>query len=73
MDKTPVKDIQLKKGISANGLIKELIESGGFTAKKVAVGVNIIENMIKDKDCVKFLSFPACICATGTRGIIKNY
>lgn len=72
MVKTPVKDIQLKKGISFNELIKELIESGGFTAKKVAVGVNIIENMIKDKNCIKFLSFPACICATGTRGIIKE-
>jgi deoxyhypusine synthase len=72
MDRTPVKDIQLKKGISTNELIQELIESGGFTAKKVAVGVKIIENMIKDKNCIKFLSFPACICATGTRGIIKE-
>jgi len=72
MDNTPVKDIQLNKGISANKLIKELFESGGFTAKKVAIGVNIIENMIKDRDCLKFLSFPACICATGTRGIIKE-
>ena len=72
MDKIPVKDIQLNKGISTNELIKELSKSGGFTAKKVATGVNILENMIKDKDCVKFLSFPACICATGTRGIIKE-
>ena len=72
MVKTPVKDILLKKGISADELINELFESGGFTAKKVAVGVNIIENMIKDKNCIKFLSFPACICATGTRGIIKE-
>ncbi len=72
MVKTPVKDIQLKKGISANELINELFESGGFTAKKVAIGVNILENMIKDKNCIKFLSFPACICATGTRGIIKE-
>jgi deoxyhypusine synthase len=26
--------------------------------------------MIKQKGCVKFLSFPACIMATGTRGVI---
>ena len=68
----PVKDIQLKKGISSNELVKELYASGGFTAKKIAVGVDILEKMIKEKDCIRFLSFPACICATGTRGVIKE-
>ena len=72
MGKVPVKDIQVKKGTSTNKLIKELYESGGFTAKKVAIGVDILEKIIKDKDCLKILSFPACICATGTRGIIKE-
>ncbi len=72
MGNIPVKDIQLKKGISTNELIKKLFNSGGFTAKKVAVGVDILENMIKEKNCLKFLSFPACICATGTRGVIKE-
>lgn len=67
-----VKDIQLRKGMSSNELVKELYESGGFSAKKVAVGVDILENMVKEKDCVKFLSFPACICATGTRGVVKE-
>jgi len=28
--------------------------------------------MVKEKNCVKFLSFPACICATGTRGVVKE-
>jgi len=28
--------------------------------------------MIKEKDCVRFLSFPACIISTGTRGVIKE-
>src|SRR4030042_2978070 len=72
MKEKPVKDIQLKKGMNSNELIKELYDSGGFSAKKVAVGVDIIEKMIKQKDCVKFLSFPACICSTGTRGVIKE-
>jgi len=70
MKRKAVKDIQLKKGMNANELIKELYEAGGFSAKKVAQGVDIIENMIKDKDCVRFLSFPACIISTGTRGVI---
>ena len=72
MTQKAVKDIQLKKGMNANKLIKELYDSGGFTAKKVAQGVDIIENMVKEKDCMKFLSFPACIISTGTRGIIKE-
>ena len=28
--------------------------------------------MIKEKNCLKILSFPACICSTGTRGVIKE-
>ena len=72
MEKKPVRDIQIKKGMNSNDLIKELYESGGFTAKKVAQGVDILENMTKSKDCVRFLSFPACIISTGTRGIIKE-
>lgn len=72
MIKKPVKDIQLKKGMNTNDLIKELYNSGGFTAKKLATGVNILEKMIKEKKCFKFLSFPACIISTGTRGIIKD-
>ncbi len=68
----PVKDIQLQKDITVDKLVRELYESGGFTAKKLAVGVDILETMIKEKDCTTFLSFPACIISTGTRGVIKE-
>lgn len=67
-----VVDINLTKGITANELIKQMYESGGFTAKKLATGVNILENMVKDDDCKIFLSFPACIISTGTRGVIRD-
>jgi deoxyhypusine synthase len=46
--------------------------SGGFTAKKLAVGVDILEDMVKDRQSVNFLSFPACIVSTGTRGVIME-
>ena len=68
----PVKDIQIKKGMNSDQLIQELKKSGGFTAKKLAIGVDIVEKMVKEKSCVKFLSFPACIISTGTRGVIKD-
>ena len=67
-----VKDIILKKNMTAGELVKELYESGGFTAKKVAAGVDILEKMIKKQDCTRILSFPACIVSTGTRGVIKE-
>jgi len=58
--------------LTADKIIKQMYEGGGFTAKKVADGVDILETMENQKDCIKFLSFPADIIATGTRGIIKD-
>jgi len=68
----PVKDIKIDEKSSVNDLVTQMYGSGGFTAKKLAVGINILEEMLKEKNCLKFLSFPACIIATGTRGIIKE-
>ena len=70
MNLKPVQDIHPNKHMTTNQFINALSEAGGFSAKKVATGVDILERMMHEKDCVRFLSFPACICATGTRGII---
>ena len=67
-----VKDIELKKGISANDLAKEFFEAGGFSAKKLATGVDILESMAKDKDCFKILSLPGAPISTGMRGVVKE-
>jgi deoxyhypusine synthase len=72
MKKQIVQDIEFTKNMTTNQLVKALYNSGGFSAKKVADGVDILEHMIKEKNCVKFLSFPACIISTGTRGVIKE-
>ncbi|MEM5829678.1 MAG: deoxyhypusine synthase [Candidatus Aenigmatarchaeota archaeon] len=68
-----VKDFSLDEKSSANELIKQMGSAGGFTAKNLAISVEILEEMIKEKKCLKFLSFPACIVATGTRGIIRDF
>jgi deoxyhypusine synthase len=47
-------------------------QSWGFTAEKVATGADVLKRMVADKQCVKFLSFPACIVATGIRGVLKE-
>jgi len=68
----PVKDYKIEKSISADKLTRQMKSSGGFTAKNLAIGVDILERMLKDKDSLNFLSFPACIMATGTRGVIRD-
>ena len=65
----PVRDIQLIDGMTVDSLVRELKQSGGFTGRKLADAVDIIEKMMR-RDCTVFLSFPACIMATGTRGVI---
>jgi deoxyhypusine synthase len=67
-----VKDFELSKGVSPDILVRQMLASGGFTAKNLAVAVEILETMLKEKDTLNFLSFPACIIATGTRGIIRD-
>lgn len=68
--KRKVEDMNLEK-IDFSGLIKQMEMSGGFSSKNLANAVSIIEDMLKD-DCIKFLSFPACIIATGLRGAIAQ-
>lgn len=68
--KKEVKDMNLER-ISFSELAKLMESSGGFSAKNLGVAVSILEKMNKD-DCIKFLSFPACIVATGLRGVIAE-
>ena len=68
----PVKDIKVRKGMTVDELLAEMSSSGGFTSKKLADATDIAEKMIKSKKCVRFLSFPACIISTGTRGVIVD-
>jgi len=67
----PVKDINIED-ISFQDLARQMRESGGFTAKKFGEGVKIFEDMLQDKDCMKFLSLPAAPISTGMRGVIKH-
>lgn len=69
MDLPIVEDVKLWKGMDLDSLIKEMKASGGFTAKKLAVGVDILEEMVNQFFAI---SFPASIIATGTRGVIRE-
>jgi deoxyhypusine synthase len=67
-----VEDIKVSKGMTVDQMLKAMGNAGGFTAQKLADATDIAESMIKKKDCLKILSFPACIMATGTRGVIVD-
>ena len=71
MRKIPVKDIQINSNTTLENLISQFGEAGGFVASKISTATSIIQNMNKNK-CTKFLSFPADIMATGTRGLIRQ-
>ena len=72
MLKDAIKDYEFSGEMSVDDLVAQMEKAWGFTAGKVAVGVNILEAMIKNKDCVKFLSFTGNLVATGTRGVLKE-
>ncbi len=57
---------------SARRLVEQMRASGGFTAKKLGVSVDILRKMLDDEQSLNFLSFPADLVATGTRGIIRD-
>jgi deoxyhypusine synthase len=57
--------------MSANRLVQQMQAGGGFTAKKIGAAVDILEEMITSEFHLS-LTFPACIIATGARGVIRE-
>ncbi|MBI2126259.1 MAG: deoxyhypusine synthase [Thaumarchaeota archaeon] len=67
-----VQDINLEKARTFLSLIRGMGKGGGFTGKYLADGFDILSRMTSEAGCVRFLSFPAAIIATGLRGVIKE-
>jgi len=67
-----IEDYDLSKPLSVDELVSQMGKAWGFTAGKLALGVRILEDMIRDKKCVKFLSFTGNLVATGARGALKE-
>jgi deoxyhypusine synthase len=71
----PVKDYAFSEVKGASTLIDQMAKAGGFTATKLATAREILLQMRQEVDAVdgdasqvcNWLSFPACLCATGTR------
>jgi deoxyhypusine synthase len=72
MPKEAIEDYTFSEGMSVDELVSQMEKAWGFTAGKLATGVNILEKMVTDKKCVKFISFTGNLVATGTRGALKE-
>ena len=67
----PVEDYDFGTVDSVGSLIDQMSRAGGFTATKLANARDILRESMEnvgDEGVLNWISFPACLCATGTRG-----
>ena len=67
----PVEDYDFSTVEDVSSLIDQMGRAGGFTATKLAHARDVLSKaMVKSgqEGVLNWLSFPACLCATGTRG-----
>ncbi|MEK6985686.1 MAG: deoxyhypusine synthase [Candidatus Thermoplasmatota archaeon] len=67
-----VKDLDVAKPVRVRQLMEMWANGGGFTAKKLATASDLLHRMVANADEKVILSFPAALCATGTRGVIRD-
>jgi len=65
-----VEDLTVGDRPSLDAFVRRLGAGGGFTAKGVAQAVDVLAEMLGDREMTVFLSFPADLVATGTRGVL---
>ncbi len=67
----PVKDLDIDDNSSIDDIFMQMLNAGGFSAKSMAEGYDILSNMMNN-ECLKFVSFVGAIVSTGLRGVIKD-
>lgn len=53
-------------------ILSNMNDSGGFEGRNLANGITILQNMMNEKNCTKFLSFVGSLISTGNRGIVRD-
>ena len=67
----PVEDYSFSKVNDVSSLIDQMANAGGFSATKLSHARDVLAGAIQrtgQDGVLNWLSFPACLCATGTRG-----
>jgi deoxyhypusine synthase len=67
-----VEDVTVGDRPTLDELARRLEAGGGFSAKGVADGVTLLAEILGDREMTTFLSFPADIVSTGTRGVLTE-
>ncbi len=67
-----VRDIRLEPSKEVASLVDQMDAAGGFMGRHLAEAAKVYTAMLDDTKCTKFLSFPAALVATGTRGVIVD-
>ncbi|MDG6902210.1 MAG: deoxyhypusine synthase [Nitrososphaerota archaeon] len=65
-----VRDLHVSPSGDIASLLDEMGQAGGFMASNLSEVASTYSAMCSRDGCVKFLSFPAAIMATGTRGVL---
>ncbi|MBU2639621.1 MAG: deoxyhypusine synthase family protein [Nanoarchaeota archaeon] len=64
-----IKHIDVGNGIRVDGLIKRM-GNAGFGAKKLSQSVDVIEAMVKDKECKVFLGVAGALVPAGMKNLL---
>ncbi len=67
-----VDQFNITKDTSILSLIKSF-KNTGFNAKRLALACEIYDEMIKDKDCIKFFGLAGALVPAGMQGIIYDF
>jgi|SRR5579871_5574972 len=67
-----VEDLSVADAPDLDTLARRMEAAGGFSAKGVADGIELLTSMLADDAMTTFLSFPAAIVSTGTRGVLAD-
>jgi deoxyhypusine synthase (EC 2.5.1.46) len=67
-----VKDISIDENSTIEHIMQEMLNSGGFMARHLALASSILKSMLNDMECLRLLSFVGAIIATGLRGIVRD-
>jgi len=68
-----VQDVNTRAGMSVDELVRELSKSGAGTSGSISKGVDVMEEMIRESGCLKFLSFTGPLMAGGLSGLVQKF
>jgi deoxyhypusine synthase len=68
----PLSDFSVSGATELEKLLEAMGRSGGFMSAYVARAAQILEEMVADRECVRWFSFVGALAATGVRGVLTS-